>query len=68
VFLGLYSIAAAALAHANFADPNQLTHFFKNLSILGGFLAFGVAGPGAYSLDAKKNSAENRDTVQDQAN
>ena len=53
IALGVYSIAAAALAHTAFNDMNQLTHFLKNLSILGALLAFGVSGAGAYSLDAR---------------
>ncbi len=52
VLLGLYSIAAASLAHTAFGDFNQLTHFLKNLTILGAFMAFGVVGAGAYSWDA----------------
>lgn len=52
--LGLYSIAAAALAHNGFGDFNQLTHFLKNLSILGALMGFAVFGGGAYSLDASQ--------------
>lgn len=50
--LGIYSIAAATLAHNAIGDFNQLTHFLKNLSILGALMGFAVAGGGAHSIDA----------------
>jgi hypothetical protein len=31
-----------------------MSHFFKNMGIVGGSLAFFVAGAGAYSLDRRK--------------
>jgi putative oxidoreductase len=49
-----FVIIAAALAHTNLADGNQLNHFTKNLAIAGGALALFVAGAGAYSVDARK--------------
>lgn len=53
VVLGAYCIATALLAHANFGDRAQEINFLKNLCMCGGFLAFYVAGAGAYSLDAR---------------
>ena len=52
--LALFSVAAALLAHTNFADQNELTQFLKDFAIAGGFLALAVAGPGAYSVDARR--------------
>ncbi len=52
--IGAFSIGAACFAHANFADPNQLNHFLKNVAIAGALLAFYVTGPGRYSLDRRK--------------
>jgi putative oxidoreductase len=49
--LGLYSFVAGLFAHMAWGDPNQLNHFFKNVTILGACLAFAVAGPGKYSID-----------------
>jgi putative oxidoreductase len=49
-----FVIIAALLAHTNFADGNQLNHFLKNLAIAGGALALFVAGPGRYSVDARR--------------
>src|SRR5580693_4811680 len=51
--LAIYTLVAALIAHTNFADANQLTHFMKNMAIVGGSLAFFVSGAGAYSLDRK---------------
>jgi putative oxidoreductase len=52
--LAVYTLAAALIAHTNFADTNQLIHFMKNMAIVGGSLAFFVSGAGAYSLDRRK--------------
>jgi putative oxidoreductase len=52
--LGLYSLVAGLFAHLAWADPNQLNHFFKNVTIFGALLAFSVAGAGKYSIDERK--------------
>jgi putative oxidoreductase len=49
--LAIYTVVAALIAHRNFGDGNQLAHFWKNMSIAGGMLAFAGAGAGAYSVD-----------------
>ena len=49
------SLIAALIAHRNFADGNQMSHFFKNMAITGGFLALMVSGAGRYSLDGRKS-------------
>jgi len=51
----IYILVAALIAHRNFSDGNQLAHFMKNLAITGGFLALMIAGPGRFSLDARKS-------------
>ena len=53
--LGIYVIVASLIAHTNFADANQLSHFMKNMAIVGGSLAFVAFGAGAYSFDARKS-------------
>jgi len=50
--LALFCIATAVFFHAAFADQNQFIHFFKNLTMAGGFLQIVAAGPGAISVDA----------------
>jgi putative oxidoreductase len=58
VMLFLYLIPATLMFHNFWAysDPamrqDQMLHFLKNLTILGGLLALSVAGAGAPSLDA----------------
>ena len=52
--LAILVVFAALIAHTNFADGNQVNHVLKCLGVIGGCLALMVAGPGAYSVDAKK--------------
>jgi putative oxidoreductase len=54
--LGLYSFVAGLFAHMAWGDPNQLNHFFKNVTIFGALIAFSVAGPGKYSIDERGKS------------
>jgi putative oxidoreductase len=53
--LAIYTLIAALIAHSHWADANQLTHFFKNMAIIGGSLAFVASGAGAYSLDGRRS-------------
>lgn len=48
-----FTLAAAALFHANFAEPMQQILFLKNVAIAGGFLVLAAYGAGAWSLDAQ---------------
>jgi len=54
--LALYTFVALAVAHRYWTYDaaqafNQLSHFYKNLAIVGGMLALAAVGPGRYSLD-----------------
>lgn len=49
--LGLFSIVAALIFHANIADQGQLTNLMKNFTIAGGFLLLAIHGAGPLSLD-----------------
>lgn len=53
--LAIYVLVASFIAHAHFGDPAQLSHFMKNMAIIGGGLAFVAFGAGPYSLDARKS-------------
>ncbi|ENU79153.1 hypothetical protein F975_02997 [Acinetobacter sp. ANC 3789] len=60
VLLALYTLGTAMIGHAYWhttgdmmQDLNTKIHFFKNMSIVGGFLLLAVAGPGAISVDKK---------------
>jgi putative oxidoreductase len=55
--LAVFSLAAAIAFHAHLADPNQFTHFLKNMAIVGGLLSVLVLGGGRYSLDARRASS-----------
>lgn len=46
-----FSLLAAILFHADFANQVQMTFFLKNVAIAGGFLILVAHGPGAYALD-----------------
>jgi putative oxidoreductase len=35
------------------AQLDNMLHFYKNVSIMGGFLVLYVTGPGKYSVDAR---------------
>ena len=50
--LAFWCIATAIVAHSNFADRNMLNHFFKNISMCGGFISVALLGPGGFSVDA----------------
>ena len=52
--LALFTLLAAFLFHFNFAEQMQMILFMKNIAIVGGFLLLSVAGPGLYSLDARR--------------
>jgi putative oxidoreductase len=50
--LFLFMIPATLVFHTHFADPNQMIHFLKNLSVMGGLLYVAAHGAGALSMDA----------------
>lgn len=45
-----FSIVAALIFHANFADDVQLVLFLKNLAIAGGLVLLAAHGPGPWAL------------------
>jgi putative oxidoreductase len=52
--LAAFTLLAAAIFHANFADQIQQIMFLKNLAIAGGFLLLAARGAGEWSLDARR--------------
>jgi putative oxidoreductase len=55
--LALYTLATALIAHHYWTMPaaskvENMESFYKNLSIMGGFLLLYVTGAGKYSIDA----------------
>ena len=56
--LALYTVVATAVAHRYWTYPpeqtfNQMSHFFKNISLIGGLLYIAAFGPGAMSVDKR---------------
>jgi putative oxidoreductase len=59
LLMALFTLVAAFIGHPfwSVAPPdyaNQLSHFLKDITIIGGFLVLFVAGPGALSIDRPK--------------
>ncbi|PWK75526.1 DoxX family protein [Aminobacter sp. AP02] len=54
IVLGLFTLAATAIAHLNFADPTQVMFLQKNLAIAGGLFVLAAFGAGALSIDARR--------------
>jgi putative oxidoreductase len=52
--MALFTLATGFMFHAHFGDPNQVIHFWKNISIAGGLLQVAAFGAGALSLDARR--------------
>jgi putative oxidoreductase len=58
--LALYTLATAFIAHHYWtmtgpAQYDNMIHFYKNISIIGGLLLLYVTGAGRYSFDARMN-------------
>jgi putative oxidoreductase len=58
VLLALYTLATAFIGHHYWtmtgdAQYANMTNFYKNISIIGGFFLLYVTGAGKYSIDAK---------------
>lgn len=54
IVLGLFTLAATAIAHTDFADQVQMMFLQKNLAIAGGLFVLAAAGAGALSLDSRR--------------
>jgi putative oxidoreductase len=52
--LAVFTIAAGAIFHNNFADQMQMIMFMKNLAIAGGLLHVVVFGAGGFSIDNRR--------------
>lgn len=51
--LALFTLGAAVLFHANFADGMQQILFMKNLAMAGGLFALVASGAGRLSIDRR---------------
>jgi putative oxidoreductase len=52
--LALFCVATAVFFHTNFADPNQIFHFIKNVVMTGGLLQIVAFGAGPLSIDNRR--------------
>jgi putative oxidoreductase len=52
--LALYCVATAAFFHADFANPDNVIHFMKNVAMTGGLLQIVAFGAGAFSIDNRR--------------
>lgn len=52
--LAVFSLLAAALFHANFADKMQMIMFLKDIAMAGGLLLLAVGGKTAYCVDNRR--------------
>jgi putative oxidoreductase len=53
-----FCLLTALFFHTDFADTNQVHHFWKNLAMAGGFIVIMANGAGAWSLDARTSKRE----------
>ena len=51
VGMAVFTLLTALFFHRNFADQNQMIHFFKNIAITGGLLQIAASGAGRFVLD-----------------
>jgi putative oxidoreductase len=55
-----FCLATAVFFHLNFADPNQIFHFIKNLVMTGGLLQLVAYGAGPISIDSRLSAGRAR--------
>jgi putative oxidoreductase len=54
VALGVFTLAATAVAHLDFSDQIQVLMLEKNLAIVGGFILLAIYGAGSLSIDGRR--------------
>lgn len=55
VLLAVFTLAATAIAHLDFADQMQVLMLQKNLGLVGGFLLLAAVGAGSISIDGRRS-------------
>jgi len=56
----VFTLATAVFFHNNFADQNQMIHFFKNIAIAGGLFQVATFGAGSISIDGLRTKGHRR--------
>ena len=54
ILLAAFCVATAVLFHYHPNDANEMIQMGKDLGLAGGFLFLAAAGPGLYSVDARR--------------
>lgn len=55
ILLIIFLIPTSLIFHNPIADPGEINDFLKNIGLIGGLLMVIYAGPGALSIEGKKN-------------
>lgn len=55
IALAVFSVATAAVFHADFGDAMQAISFWKNVAMAGGFLLLAANGAGEFSIDGMRS-------------
>jgi putative oxidoreductase len=50
-----FTVVSAIFFHNNFADQNQMIHFWKNIALAGGLLFVVAHGAAGWALDARRS-------------
>jgi putative oxidoreductase len=58
--MAVFTLATAVFFHNNFADQNQMIHFFKNIAIAGGLFQVATFGAGSLSIDGLRIKGRGR--------
>jgi putative oxidoreductase len=58
--MAVFTLATAVFFHNNFADQNQMIHFFKNIAIAGGLFQVATFGAGSISIDGRRIKGRGR--------
>lgn len=69
LLLALYTLGTALIGHHFWsmegpARSANAINFYKNISIIGGFLLLYVVGPGKYSLDAMRGASDYKERAE----
>jgi putative oxidoreductase len=56
--VALFTLVTAIFFHRNFADQNEMIHFFKNIMLVGGLLQIVYFGAGPMSIDGSRNKSQ----------
>src|SRR5271163_2293637 len=51
VGMAVFTLLTAVFFHRDFADQNQMIHFWKNIAVMGGLLQVAAFGAGRFALD-----------------